>query len=308
MTSLSEVYYGGEQRPDLRRLYLGVGLFLAGVLLCVGGIVAAASDLLLGALTIGQARELGGVLGGVGVPAVMLGVITVLPSNRRTRIAAVVGAAASLVGVGLFVAAYPCQWVGATCGAGLPDRTLSTVAVYFAGTVTTFWCLFVGVATFKTRNDPGGTARLDVTRQGETKVVEIERGGGLGGVGLFGTTPDGEVETQTNRDDGSTAPGSGSFTRSGGSTAPSASAAPSGSPASDGGATTAEIRSPLDDPADSDAEVMRDEAPDVADRYCGNCAHFEYVRTAKGIQPYCGVSEELMDDMTACDEWSSRGR
>jgi len=362
MTSLSEAYHGGERGPDLRRLYLGVGLFLAGVLLVVGGIVAAASDLLLGSLTLAQARELGGVLGGVGVPAVMLGVLTVLPSNRRTRLAAVAGAAVSLLGVGLFVAAYPCQWVGATCGAGLPDRTLSTVVVYFAGTITTFWCLFVGVATFKTRNDPGGTARLNVTRQGETKVVEIERGGGVGGVGLFGSTPDGDVATQTNLDGGAgssgpaTAATSGPSANPAGTTdgagggkagsavhggdsptdasagsppdasagfppdAPAASSpnTPGGTPsagtpepshASDGGAAADSIRSPLDDPGPGrDADVIDGEDGDVADRYCGNCAQFEYVRTDDGIRPYCHVTEELMGDMTACEEWEPRGR
>jgi hypothetical protein len=44
----------------------------------------------------------------------------------------------------------------------------------------------------------------------------------------------------------------------------------------------------------------------VGDRYCGNCAHFDYVRTDRGIQPYCGLHDELMDDMDACEEWSRR--
>lgn len=41
------------------------------------------------------------------------------------------------------------------------------------------------------------------------------------------------------------------------------------------------------------------------DRYCGNCAHFRYVRTDDGLSPYCGYHDEVMDDMEPCLEWSS---
>jgi hypothetical protein len=45
---------------------------------------------------------------------------------------------------------------------------------------------------------------------------------------------------------------------------------------------------------------------DAADRYCGNCEHFEYVRTERGIQPYCGFHDGVMADMDACEDWSGR--
>ncbi|MFB6130926.1 MAG: ribonuclease BN [Salinigranum sp.] len=285
MTSLSEVY-GGEGGADLRRLYLGVGLFLAGSLLVVAGIVVATTDVLGGA-TLAQARELGGVLGGTGVPLVFLGILTVLPASRRVRGAAVIGTAVAFLGVGLFSHAYPCQWSGSNCGAGLVDLTLPTVGIYFLGTITTFWCLFAGVANFKTRNDPGGTVRMEITKRGETRVVEVPRSaGGLGGIGLFGERPDGEVETQTNRRKPPASP----------------SPQPASQTVSDGGASTQDIRSPLDDgPGSASA---RSDA--VGDNYCGNCAHFDYVRTSDGIQPYCGMADELMDDMDPCEEWTSR--
>ena len=44
----------------------------------------------------------------------------------------------------------------------------------------------------------------------------------------------------------------------------------------------------------------------VGDRYGGSCQHFDYVRTDQGIQPYCGLHDELMDDMDACEEWTKR--
>jgi hypothetical protein len=282
MTSLSEVYEGeGGNGTDLRRLYFGVGLFGVGAVMLVAGIVVATTDLLVGGgTTIADVRKLGGLLGGLGVPAVFLGVFAVLPSNRRTKAAAIIGASIAVLGVGLFWHAYPCQWSGSNCGAGLADLTLPTVVVYFLGTITTFWSLFVGVANFKTRNDPGGTVEMEVTKKGETKVVEVDRSSldGFGGIGFFGGTPDGEVDTQT---------ASGTV--------------------SDGGATTDDINDVGQATGGDDgAEVVSDPAPAPADAYCGNCAHFQYVRTGDGIQPHCGLHDELMDDMDACEAWQAR--
>jgi MFS family permease len=282
MTSLSEVYEGeGGNGRDLRRLYFGVGLFGVGAVMLVAGIVVGATDLLVGGgTTITDVRKLGGLFGGLGVPAVFLGIFAVLPSNRRTKAAAIIGASIAVLGVGLFWHAYPCQWSGSNCGAGLANLTLPTVVVYFVGTITTFWSLFVGVANFKTRNDPGGTVQMEVTKKGETKVVEVERSslGGFGGVGLFGGTPDGEVETQT-----------------------------AGGTVSDGGATTDDITDLDGTPGGDDgAEVVSDSPSAPADAYCGNCAHFQYVRTGDGIQPHCGLHDELMDDMDACESWRAR--
>jgi len=94
MTSLSEAYGGrGRSEVDPRRVYLGVGSFVAGTLLLVVGLFVAAEVVLPSGYSSGEARRLGGVLGGVGVPLVFLGVMTVLPADRNTRVAAIVGAA-----------------------------------------------------------------------------------------------------------------------------------------------------------------------------------------------------------------------
>ncbi|WP_434522976.1 DUF7139 domain-containing protein [Halorubrum sp. AS12] len=284
MTSLSEAY-GGRRRSgvDPRRLYLGVGSFVAGALLVVAGILVAAEVVLPAGYSAGTAREVGGVLGGVGVPLVLLGVMAVLPADRSTYAAAVVGAAVMCLGVALFAHAYPQQWVGGP-RPELTDLTLPTAGVYFLGAATTLWSVFVGVANFKTRNDPGGTVTMEVTHKGETRVVEVSRDqlGSRGGVGLLGGTPDGDVETQTNRpagDSGSApsrgGPGSPSEDRPGsssdGSSATPADSGPSnaaagrssgttrsgtsgpGSPGvSDGGSADTDITSPLDDASPTD--------------------------------------------------------
>ena len=280
MTSLSEAYGGrGRSEVDPRRLVLGVGSFITGALLLVGGILAGAEVLLPSGFSSGEARWLGGILGGVGVPLLLLGVMTVLPANRRTRATAVVGAAVMCLGVALFAHAYPHQWVGGP-SPELTDLTLPTAGLYFLGAATTLWSVFVGVANFKTRNDPGGTVTMEVTHKGETKIIEVERDqiDGMGGVGLLGGTPDGDVDTQTNRPGTAETnrpgtageSGEGASGRRGGTTTHSPRNSRSthrsgetggsgrsrgvtndttmGSPGvSDGGESTTDIRSPLDD-------------------------------------------------------------
>jgi MFS family permease len=276
MASLSEVYEGGRGGADLRRLYLGVGMFLVGMALTVAGIVLATSTPVAEAFSLvwWQAREVAGIAAGVGLPLAFLGVVTVLPQAGRTvRVAAVMGSAIALFGVLLFWQVYPAQWIGRAT-----DYTLPVVAVYFVGTVTTLWAVFTAVANFKTRNDPGGTVRLEVTKQGETRVVEVSNDNlrsHLSGIGFFGNTPDGEVETQT--------AGSGSGTRR-----------RTRSTVSDGGSTAAAGGAEfIDVPQPSPKE----------DVYCGNCSHFKYVRTGDGMQPYCAFHRRTMDDMEPCEEW-----
>ncbi|RBI64579.1 hypothetical protein DMJ13_08905 [halophilic archaeon] len=272
MTSLGETYAGRDgvkKRP--RRLYAGVGLFLSGSLLVVVAILAATTDLFaaVGLSTYGS-RKLAGVTAGLGVPAAFVGVFTVFPATSdRVRAAAAIGSSIAVLGVGMFWYAYPDHW--ASHGRQL---TLPVVAVYFFGLVTTFWCLFSAVVNFKTRNDPGGTVTMEVTCQGETKVVEVEpSSGGLGGVGVFGREPDGDVDT--------------------------AGASSGDAAASDGGATGDVLTSPID--PDSQRTPGTQTGP--TDRYCGNCTHFEYVRTENGITPYCKRHSERMTDMDACERW-----
>ena len=278
MASLTEVYDGGGG-AGLRRVYAGVVLFGVGAVLLVAGIATATTGVggRVGLFDdLYEARKVAGVLGGVGLPLVLLGTMTAIPqTSRRLRGVAVIGAAASAAGVALFADAYPVDWVG---GSGDTTMTLVVASVYFLGTIVTTWCLFVAVANFKARNDPGGTVKLEITKAGETRVVEVSNDrleGTLGGIGVFGGTPDGDVETQTNR---------------GGSER----AAENSQSITDGGATT------------DDAEFLADEsAAPLGDTYCGNCTHFRYVRTDDGMVPYCGYHDDRMDDMEACEEWTS---
>ena len=339
MTSLTDVYDGGVGRVASRRQQLvGAGLFLAGVAGLVGAIALATTSI---GETAGlgdyAAREVAGIVAGIGLPAVVLGILAVLPAGPQTRAAAGVGAAVALVGVGLFQQIYPYSWM-----ASAPLLALGVSTVYFSGVLTTFWCLFAALATFQTRKDPGGTARMEVTEEGTIKLVEEAHSiPGLGGIGMFGSDPDGEIKTQTNRrvagvssvSDGAahtqprsegtsrastgtetptdatpsqrrsqSRPGSGKPTRTG----PSeydldpniASAGPESSPSTDGGTTPVTGNDPITETA-----VHRGEP----DRYCGNCRHFQYVMDDGDIEPYCTFHSEQLDDMDACSAWVDNG-
>ncbi|MFC6992216.1 ribonuclease BN [Haladaptatus sp. GCM10025707] len=281
MTSLTEVYernVGTE--ASLQRLYLGLGLFGVGAVLVVLGIIVATTQVVGDILW--QSREVAGVLAGIGLPAVFVGIFSVLPAGRRTRVLATLGASVSLLGVALFWYAFPKMWFQDPV-----DLTLPVVAVYFLGTMTTLWCLFAGVTNFKVRNKPGGTVKLEVTKEGKTRIVAVDGpalSGGLGGIGLLGAQPDGEVETQT-------------------AVQKSRQTSRHARQMSDGGADARQRR---DMSFDDGAELLdqpRQQRP--ADPYCGNCAHFQYVQTTQGRKPYCGAHDELMSDMEPCAQWQS---
>jgi hypothetical protein len=306
MASLTQVYEGCVRTVTTpRRLYFGASLFAVGTAMVVGSIAVATTGVgaQVGLDTI-EARRVAGLLAGVGLPAAFLGVFAVLPAGPTTRAASVIGASVSVLGVALFGVAYPAQWFGA----GDPMAVV-TVLVYFGGAVTTLFCLFVGLATFKTRNDPGGTARMEITEEGSVRLVEglgaATSGPGpgstpdsaTGSVGLFGEEPDGTVQTQTNRgsrsdrideDDAAEILGR---SHNG----------PLGPPATtDGGSAAVEEGDEF-----TDAEFI-ETAPQRGrpDAYCGNCDHFEYVKLDGDIVPYCGLTDDLMDDMDACEEWT----
>lgn len=311
MTSLSEVYEpDAKYETSLRRLYAGLGLFSLGTLLVVAAIVVGTTSI---HGTRAASRELAGILAGVGVPAVFLGIFAVLPASRRTRAAAGVGAAVAVLGVTLFVHAYPCQWVTSNCANGRPLLTLPVTVVYFSGVITTFFCLFVGVANFQSRNNPGGTAQVEVTAQGETRIIEVpksELSKFSGSLGVLGGTPDVDddrpehgVVSDGGAEDGVVTEVAGDdavVQRSG----PSASTAPSG-PAGPGSAETGGRSGQGEHARRVDIDHQQTTGSD-RDRYCGSCTHFQYVQTSEGIQPYCGAHDDLMDDMEACPQYSPR--
>lgn len=267
MTGIAEAY-ASARGPGRARVVGGVVLFLAGV-------VAVAAAVVLGTVGLGDlsqfaARRAAGTLAGLGVPAALLGVLVVIPASRRVYAAAIVGCAIAVLGVGLFWEVWSSPfWAGR---GGRPSYRLHVAAVYATGALTAAASLFAGLASAKERRRPGGTARLAVTEHGRIKLVDATAG-----------IRDQLTET-----------------------------------VSDGGSVAEPVVGDLDDaevlesperprgPQSGPTDADDDAAPSVAtaDRYCGNCRHFDYVRTRDGLQPYCGFHDEEMDDVDPCEEWT----
>ncbi|MFB6183350.1 MAG: hypothetical protein ABEI96_02240 [Haloarculaceae archaeon] len=173
MQSLGEAYDRRNwQVRDGRRLAVGSGLFAAGALALVVALLLVTTPLsgLVGATAPTVVKRYAGTLAGLAVPALLLGVVVVVPSSRRERAGALVGATLSVVGVGLFWYAYPAHWTGTT-----GSLAFETAMVYFLGSIVALWFEFTAVATYKTRNTPGGTVTLSVKRQGDTRTVQVSQ-------------------------------------------------------------------------------------------------------------------------------------
>ena len=113
-------------------IYLGFGAFFAGLALGIGGLVLFLAE---GALVAGEAfwlKEIAFAVGAFGLPTLLLGVVVLLPVDRRALYLGVGGTVVTLVAIGLFVWAYPHDWnldVG-------PDYSGLGVAIYAVGLVS----------------------------------------------------------------------------------------------------------------------------------------------------------------------------
>ncbi|MFB6151586.1 MAG: hypothetical protein ABEJ40_07255 [Haloarculaceae archaeon] len=173
MPSLSEAYdRGGWEGREPRRVSAGAGLFAAGALGVVLAILVLTTGIagLAGATTDTAAKRLAGLLAGLGIPAMLAGVVVVLPSTRRERAGVMFGVALTVGGVALFRHAYPARWTGTPDSLAFP-----TAMLYFVGGSVALWFVFSAVATFKLRNNPQGTVTLEVVRQGETRELQVSR-------------------------------------------------------------------------------------------------------------------------------------
>ncbi|PSP19020.1 hypothetical protein BRC62_02255 [Halobacteriales archaeon QH_10_67_13] len=206
------------------------------------------------------------------------GVGAAVPRWRRRVGAAAVAAGVAMVVLALAIAAGPAaEWLGHSdarsvagvlAGLGLPVALLgvllAVIGVYAVGVLVTIWCLFVGVATLSRRRRPGETARVAVTDRGTIELVRSPGDGG-GSVGLIGSAPTGRGTAST------------------------------------GDAGGREPRATADG---AGTESRTTSAPIGPDSYCGNCAHFEYVRADGELTPYCHHHDRLIEDMTACEAWT----
>ncbi|WP_181685289.1 DUF7139 domain-containing protein [Halorhabdus salina] len=172
MPSLGDAYSDsrwGDRDP--RQILGGTAVFAAGAIAIVAAIGLVTTPL-SAVFDLGETGtyRVAGIVAGLGVPAAFLGVVAVLPTSRRQRVGVVVGAAIAVGGVGLFAHAYPTHWTASSQNLAFP-----TAVVYFVGGCLALWFVFTSMAGAHVRNNPHGTVRLRVTRQGETRTVEVSR-------------------------------------------------------------------------------------------------------------------------------------
>ena len=172
MPSLGDAY--GDSRwgdRDPRAVYAGIVVFAVAAIAIVAAIVLVATPLsdALGLEKTGTYR-IAGVIAGLGVPAALLGVVAGLPASRRQRAGVGIGTLVAVAGVALYWHAYPAHWT-----ASESSLAFHTAVVYFLGGCLALWFVFSALASYHVRNNPHGTVSLRLTRQGETRTVEVSR-------------------------------------------------------------------------------------------------------------------------------------
>ncbi|QIO21222.1 hypothetical protein [Haloarcula sp. JP-L23] len=172
MESLGDAYSGDSRFAgrDPRRVYAGAALGVLGALAVVVAVLVVTTPLstVLGVSDLRAAEKLAGTLGGLGIPAMFLSVVAVLPSSTREQVGVVLGTGLCLVGIGLFQRAYPHRWT-----TGAETMAFETTMAYFLGAGLAFWFVFTAMTSFRARNNPQGMVRLELTQQGESKTVQV---------------------------------------------------------------------------------------------------------------------------------------
>ena len=114
-------------------VYAGFGLFFVGLGLGVVGVAVFLYSATLppNSISMYSVREVAAVAAALGLPGLLLGVVVLLPVDRRMRYLGSAGSAVSVVAVGWFVTVYPYDWNVPEP----PDYSAQVVALYSAGLV-----------------------------------------------------------------------------------------------------------------------------------------------------------------------------
>ena len=165
MPSLDEAYGSQDALSRPRRVFAGATLLALGAL----AVFAALGLVLVGGDST-TAKLYAGIAAGSGIPAMLVGVVVVLPASPAQRAGVLAGTLLSAAGVYLFQYAYPTRWTRTA-----EPLAFETLLVYGAGCALAVWFVFSAIASIRLRNNPQGTVSLEVIRQGETRTVQLSR-------------------------------------------------------------------------------------------------------------------------------------
>lgn len=173
LVSYYHQYIGDPQRR--RDIYAGFGLFFAGLGLALAGIVVFLYSATLDPTSDAfySIRELAGVSASIGLPGLLLGIVVLLPVDRRMLAVASGGAVICAVAVARFVSVYPLNWNVETA----PDYSAQVVAIYSVGFVLLIAA--TGVALVAHRVDRAAeSTQTEPTADDEAETVtdaEVQR-------------------------------------------------------------------------------------------------------------------------------------
>ncbi|QKG91380.1 permease [Halorubrum salinarum] len=169
-------------------VYAGFGLFSAGIALGVIGVVVFLYSATLDptALSTYAVREVAAVAAAAGLPALLFGIVVLLPVDRRMLYLAGVGVAITLVGTAAFTWAYPRNWnVVAN-----PDYSAQIVAGYTLGLVAVIGATGGALVAHRVERAAGGAVGSGASEAGSGAA---DAGGGSGSDAAGG---DGEAVTE----------------------------------------------------------------------------------------------------------------
>ncbi|GAA3882216.1 DUF7139 domain-containing protein [Haloarcula argentinensis] len=132
--TLASIYheYIGEPAKE-RDIYVGFGLFFAGVTLAVVGfcLFLYSNVLESGSAPYWQIREVALVVGFVGLPSVLLSVVVLLPVGFKTRVVSAAGTLFCLAATIILISVFPYGWTNS----GGINGSVWTISVYASGLV-----------------------------------------------------------------------------------------------------------------------------------------------------------------------------
>ena len=137
-------------------VYAGFGLFSAGIALGVIGVVVFLYSATLDptAASTFAVREVAAVAGAVGLPALLFGIVVLLPVDRRMLYLAGAGIAVTLAATGAFTWAYPHNWNVVVN----TDYSAQIVAVYALGLVAVIGATGGALVAHRVERVAGGEA------------------------------------------------------------------------------------------------------------------------------------------------------
>jgi hypothetical protein len=167
LVSYYHQYIGDPTRTS--DIYAGFGLFFLGLGLALAGIVVFLYSATLDPTTDAfyAIRQLAGVSASVGLLGLLLGIVVLLPVDRRMLAVAGGGVAVCLVAVVRFVTVYPYNWNVESA----PDYSAEVVAIYSVGFVLLIAATGVALVAHRVDRAAEGTAAETDTEEAEEETV-----------------------------------------------------------------------------------------------------------------------------------------